>query len=143
MTHTQHHRITTAGFSLVEVVVSVGIAAGALTLVMGLMSVLSRDVARLKPSEATKRLAFQAESKANTSTTSNTTNNDNRPLINQRLPDEQLDPTVRGPDETTPKANPDDPTSAPPTNPSNGSTPTATAPDGSNATTPPASSTVP
>lgn len=143
MKHIRHHRITAAGFTLAEVVVSVGIAAGALTLVMGLMSVLSRDVARLKPYEATRRLAFQAESKASTSTTSNTTNNDHRPLINQRLPDEQLDPTVRGPDETTPKTNPDDPTSAPPTNPANGGTPPATTPDGSNATTPPASSTVP
>lgn len=142
MKHIRRHRIAAAGFTLAEVVVSVGIAAGALTLVVGLMSVLSRDVGRLKPYEAWKRPAFQAESKSSSSAATSNINADNRPYINQRLPDEQLDPTTRAADETKPPANLDDPTTTP-TNPADGNTPPATNSDGGPATPPPANSTAP
>jgi len=100
----------TFGFTLVEVVVAVGITASTLTILIGLMSILTRDVRQLRPYEAWRRPAFQAESKSSSNST--TTPDTYKPKVNDTLPDERLEPALR-PDENLPPVDPDDPNADP------------------------------
>lgn len=106
------------GFTLAEVVIAMGIVAGTLAVLAGIMSVLTRDVAQVRPYEASKRQAFDpgqasatstSSSTTDTASTSGSTSNSTTP---KPLPDEQLDP-AKGRDETNPTLDPDDPDAKP------------------------------
>lgn len=108
------------GFTLAEVAIATGIAAGVLAILTMLMGALSRDVRRLKPYEAWRRPAF--DGKAGSSSSSSTTpGNTNDPNTNgdstsststtqptHTLPDANLNPASR-PDENSVPPDPDDP----------------------------------
>ena len=97
------------GFTLAEVVIAAGIVAGTLAILAGIMSVLTRDVARVRPHEAGRRLAFDpGKSAADTSKNDASANGSTPTSSPQPLPDEHLDPS-KGRDEATPKLDPDDP----------------------------------
>ena len=104
---------TARGFTLAEVVIAAGIVAGTLAILAGIMSVLTRDVARVRPYEAGRRLAFDpGQAAADSSKNDPSTSSSNATSSPQPLPDEQLDP-AKGRDEATPKLDPDDPEAKP------------------------------
>ena len=127
------------GFTLVEVVIAIGIAAGTLAILAGIMSVLTQDVARVRPYEASKRAAFdpgQASSSPSSSSTTGTsstttTSSTSTSSSPKPLPDEQLDP-AKGRDEANPALDPDDPEAKPPA-----STPASTTSGNSTSSTTP------
>ena len=111
---------TARGFTLAEVVIAAGIVAGTLAILAGIMSVLTRDVARVRPYEAGRRLAFDpGRAAADLSKNDASTSSSNATSSPQPLPDELLDP-AKGRDEATPKLDPDDPDA---TKPADGTTP--------------------
>lgn len=130
-------RHTPRGFTLTEVALAIGIAAGVLSVVVMLMSTLGNEVRRLKPYEAWKRPAFVNSGKSNSDSTTPATpdssassTNDNNSSTgtqtgstpNVPLPDENLDPSKRPP-ANQPPPDPDDPTA---NSTANGSSPTGT-----------------
>lgn len=132
---THHHpaRIA-AGFTLAEVTIAMGIAAGVLAILSMVMGALSRDVRRLKPYEAWGRPAFVGKSSKSTSTnssqgSSSTPTNTPPTTPTNSLPDANLDPNTR-PAEGTVPPDPDDPASTTPktngTGTSNGTSGTST-----------------
>ncbi len=128
-------RFTTSGFTLVEVAIATGIAAGVLAILTMVMGTLSSDVKRLKPYEATLRPAFvNSGPPSSTPSSSNNTNTNTTPTSSTpttptvSLPDANLDPSKR-PDASQPPPDPNTPAPAP-TSSSTGTT-------GTSGTTPP------
>lgn len=129
----RHLPRATGGFTLAEVAIAMGVAAGVLAILTMVMGALTRDLRRLKPYEAWKRPAFVAKSPSSGSSTSSTDTSDNSnsnsnsnsgtnststPTITptNTLPDENLDPNTR-PDEATVPPDPDDPEAKDPNQP--------------------------
>jgi len=105
------------GFTLAEVALAMAVTAGLLAILTSMMSVLTRDVRRLRPWEAWRRPAFDRNSGSNSSNSSSTNTNDaadndgddsSAKKITHPLPDANLNPVSR-PDETAIPPDPDDP----------------------------------
>lgn len=114
MKHLHSPRSCAEGFTLAEVAITAGIVAGTLAILVGMMTLLSQDVARLKPYEAGKRLAFDhTASPASPTSGTNAASSDpgtspgsekSASPPKETLPDEHLDP-ASGRDETAPPGN--------------------------------------
>lgn len=105
------------GFTLAEVALAMAVTAGLLAILTSMMSILTRDVRRLKPYEAWRRPAFDAKSGGSSSSSGTTTVNDDSAKSSDTktpthtLPDENLNPGSR-PDENSIPPDPDDPESS-------------------------------
>jgi len=112
---THPHSTTASGFTLAEVTIAMGIAAGALAIIALVMGGLGRSVQLLKPYEAWKKLAFvnsstsSSSNNGSTSSTNNGAQTSSTPAApTKTLPDANLDPSKR-PSENTLPPDPDDP----------------------------------
>ena len=110
----RHPPRTAAGFTLAEVAIATGIAAGVLAILTMMMGALSRDVRRLKPYEAWRRPAFVGKTPASSSTGTQTSTTP--PTPTNTLPDADLEPSKR-PSEGTVPPDPDDPDAKDPNKP--------------------------
>ncbi len=123
---THLHSTTASGFTLAEVTIAMGIAAGVLAILSMVMGALSSDVRRLKPHEAWGRPAFVGKSNKSSSTnsskgSSSTPTNTPPTTPTNSLPDANLDPNTR-PKEGTVPPDPDDPASTTPKTDGTGTT---------------------
>lgn len=119
---THLHSTTASGFTLAEVTIAMGIAAGVLAILSMVMGALSSDVRRLKPHEAWGRPAFVGKSNISTSTNSSKSSTNTPPTTpTNSLPDANLDPNTR-PKEGTVQPDPDYPASTTPKTDGTGTT---------------------